>query len=141
MLAMQMNPRGCKNRFRRILKMIDSVMQAVIISACNVLNIDNNEISGCLQYAVKKYEETYDFIIYDSTPGGAGHVKRLSGKDILENVLIGALAIAKNCDCGGEEADTSCYKCLRTYRNQMHHDILKRRYVIDVLSEVEVESE
>ena len=41
---------------------------------------------------------------------------------------------SKNCDCGGQEGDSSCYKCLRTYQNQQHHDELKRRYVIDILS-------
>ena len=54
----------------------------------------------------------------------------------MKKVLSGAYYKAKNCDCGGEEGDTSCYKCLRTYQNQVHHDDIKRKYVIDKLKKV-----
>ncbi|SMC67396.1 protein of unknown function [Oscillospiraceae bacterium] len=113
-----------------------SILQAVILSACSRLNLDNTEISGCLQYSVNQYGPTYDFIIYDTTPGGAGHVKRLADSNAMTGVLIGAYNKANNCDCGGSDADTSCYKCLRTYQNQQHHDTLKRRYVIEKLAAV-----
>lgn len=114
-----------------------SVLQAIILSACNLLNIDHTEISGCLQYVLKGYEPTFDFIIYDTTPGGAGHVKRFNDERTIYEVLLGAYNKAKNCDCGGEEGDSSCYKCLRTYQNQQHHDDIKRKYVIDKLKSLE----
>ena len=110
-----------------------SILQAIILSACHVLNIDNNEISGCLQYRQTEDGSTYDFIIYDTTPGGAGHVRRIDNKQTLLTVFREAYRKSKSCDCGGEEGDTSCYKCLRTYQNQQHHDILKRKYVVDRL--------
>ena len=113
-----------------------SILQAIILSACNVLNLDNNEISGCIQFVRKNLQDSYDFVIYDTTPGGAGHVRRICTKDIMKKILTGAYLKAKNCDCGGEDADSSCYKCLRTYRNQQHHDELKRIYVIEGLSGV-----
>ncbi len=111
-----------------------SVLQAIILSACDLLNIDNNEIAGCLQYTFNDYDSSFDFIIYDTTPGGAGHVKRLADEEAMHNVLLGAYKKAERCDCGGEEGDSSCYKCLRTYRNQQHHDDLKRRFVIEKLN-------
>lgn len=110
-----------------------TILQAIILSACNSLNIDHGEISGCLQYVLNSYGSSYDFIIYDTTPGGAGHIRRFADEESVSKVLKGAFDKAKNCDCGGEEGDASCYKCLRTYQNQQHHDILKRRYVIDHL--------
>ena len=113
-----------------------SILQAIILSACKLLNLDNSEIAGCLQYCVNDDGSSYNFIIYDTTPGGAGHVKRFKDKATLSNVLIGAYYKAKDCDCGGETGDTSCYKCLRTYRNQQHHDLIKRKYVIENLSSV-----
>ena len=118
-----------------------SVLQAVILSACRILNLDNNEVSGCLQYAVNGTGNSYDFIIYDTTPGGAGHVRRFADRDTMEKVLHGAYDKAFKCDCGGEEGDTSCYKCLRTYQNQQHHDTIKRKYVIDKLKGLFVETE
>ena len=111
-----------------------SILQAIILSACKSLNIDNSEIAGCLQYAMKDFGPTYDFIIYDTTPGGAGHVRRFADKDSMTRILKEAYNRANSCDCGGKDADTSCYKCLRTYQNQLHHDIIKRSYVINRLS-------
>lgn len=110
-----------------------SILQAIILSACDLLNIDNNEIAGVVQYSFNGYEQSYDFIIYDTTPGGAGHVKRLESENVIYKVLLGANNRASRCDCGGEEGDSSCYKCLRTYRNQQHHDELKRKYVVEKL--------
>jgi hypothetical protein len=41
----------------------------------------------------------------------------------------------EDCDCGGEDQDTSCYTCLQDYYNQKYHDILNRRNVIEFLKE------
>ena len=110
-----------------------SILQAIILSACSSLNLDNNEIAGCLQSAMHGSTSSYDFVIYDTTPGGAGHVRRFADSNTMKKVIIGAYDKANNCDCGGEEGDSSCYKCLRTYQNQQHHDTLKRKYVIQHL--------
>ena len=114
-----------------------SVLQAIVLAACDELNIDNGEIAGCLQYYAG-IGDNYAFILYDNTPGGAGHVKRLDDQTTLLHVLINAYNRAKKCpeQCGGEEGDSSCYSCLRTYQNQKHHDSIKRRYVIDYLGTV-----
>lgn len=110
-----------------------SVLQAFILSACSILNIDNNEIAGCLQY----YKDgCYSFILYDTTPGGAGHVRRLNDETDLRAMLNSAFDRVNNCTCGEGNGDTSCYGCLRTYQNQKHHDIIKRRYVIDFLKDI-----
>ena len=102
-----------------------SILQALILSSCKVLNIDNNEISGCLQM----YINDTSFILYDKTPGGAGHVKILCNYEILKKVIYQAFSIANDCTCGGEYGDSSCYNCLRTYQNQKNHDLIKRYYV------------
>lgn len=109
-----------------------SVLQALILAACAELNIDNNEIAGCLQYYSAGI---FYFILYDTTPGGAGHVKQLNQETILKNVLQRAYLKARNCTCGNEEGDSSCYSCLRTYQNQKFHDMIKRRYVFSYLNE------
>jgi len=46
------------------------------------------------------------------------------------------MSIMNRCSCGGDEKDSSCYACLRSYKNQKYHSILKRKYVIDFLSEI-----
>lgn len=109
-----------------------SILQALILASCKELNIDNNEIAGCLQY--NKTDENYSYILYDVTPGGAGHVKRLNNDYTIQNVLKNALNSTKNCpNC---DEDSSCYSCLRTYQNQKNHDILKRKYVFKYLGQI-----
>ncbi len=111
-----------------------SILQAIILSACKELNIENTEIAGCLQYYFDTNGVNYAYILYDKTPGGAGHVKRLNNSDSILHVLINAMNLAQKCPHCDE--DSSCYSCLRTYQNQKHHDIIKRNYVFNYLGQV-----
>lgn len=104
-----------------------SILYALIRGICMYLNIEESDISGCLQML----DGGYSIIIFDNTPGGAGHTKRLDNQANLNGVFQQALSIVKNCTCGGDEGDSSCYFCLRNYRNQKYHDNLKRKYAID----------
>lgn len=113
-----------------------SLLYALIIGASRVLSIYENDIYGCLNtYYSKRNCYEYSFILYDTTPGGAGHVKRIN-KDNIEEILKKALDITSSCNCGGENGDSSCYHCLRMYRNQRHHDQIKRKYVKEILSKI-----
>lgn len=111
-----------------------SALYGFIRGACSYLNIEENDISGCLQYEPVDGQPNYSIVIFDNTPGGAGHAKRLDDPNTLYQVLQRSLSMMKGCVCGGDEGDSSCYSCLRNYRNQKYHDILKRKYVIDFLS-------
>lgn len=115
-----------------------SVLQGVLRGISRFLNIEENDISGCLQYFYNKvtYRQNYALILYDKTPGGAGHVRRLNSEKALEGILKESLKLVRDCDCGGDEMDSSCYSCLRSYSNQKQHDMLKRKYVVDFLSSV-----
>ena len=115
-----------------------SVLYAIMRGACNVLNIEQSDIAGTIQYFRNKDTNhgCYKIILYDDTPGGAGHVKRLYDGELFEKVLKEAYRIVDNCNCGGELKDTSCYSCLRSYANQRYHNIIERRYAIDFLDKV-----
>lgn len=67
-------------------------------------------------------------VLLDDVPGGAGHALRVS--ESLRAVFEEARRVVSQCDCGIE---TSCYGCLRHYRNQRWHDVLSRRAAIRVL--------
>lgn len=113
-----------------------SVLQALIIGAAQVLDIENGEIAGTLQYNDLDGFDNFSFILYDKTPGGAGHVKRINNEEILRQIFNAAFAKANNCTCGGKDKDSSCYGCLRMYQNQRYHDIIKRSYVIEYLKDM-----
>ena len=106
------------------------------------LEIERNDISGCLQWFFNKQTKNanYAFVLYDKTPGGAGHVSRLNDAKILEKVFEESLKFVSSCTCGGELRDTSCYSCLKNYYNQKHHEVLQRRYVIDFLTRILVKN-
>lgn len=63
-------------------------------------------------------------VLYDDVPGGAGLVARLEDEGVLRLALQAALErVNGRCGCGEE---SSCYGCLRTYRNQFAHPFLQR---------------
>lgn len=115
-----------------------SLLYGILEGTSKALGIERNDISGCINWVWNfgTKRANYSFIFYDNTPGGAGHVRRMNDPVLLAAVLKESLELVKNCTCGGEEMDTSCYSCLRNYYNQKYHEILKRKYVVDFLQSI-----
>lgn len=118
-----------------------SLLYGVLRGICSYLNIEQNDIAGCLQYFFNPVSSQGNFslVFYDRTPGGAGHVRRIASENTLKNVLQESLRLMKSCNCGGEEKDSSCYTCLRNYYNQKYHDILSRGLVIEILEKIRLD--
>jgi ATP-dependent helicase YprA (DUF1998 family)/predicted RNA-binding protein YlxR (DUF448 family) len=95
-----------------------SVLYAILEGASIYLDIDRNDINGCIDYE----HGNKALILYDESAGGAGNVKRIA--ENLREVLIEAMNHV-NGQCGCSD-DTSCYGCLRNYNNQFAHEILIR---------------
>ena len=114
------------------------VLYGFIRGICAELNIEQNEIAGCVQYYYNDItmRPNFSLVFYDKTPGGAGHVRRLANPEVLKNVLNKTLQIMEGCDCGGTEKDSSCYQCLRNYYNQRYHDVLNRGVVIKFIKDM-----
>ena len=73
-------------------------------------------------------------ILYDNVPGGAGLVARLEGEEVLKACLKAAQKrVSGICHC--DEA-TSCYGCLRSYRNQFAHQYIQRGLVMHYLGAI-----
>ena len=108
----------------------ESLMYSIIEGMSSALEIDRSDIDGTL-YVRNNLSKS--IILFDTVPGGAGHVKRLMDEDNFKLVLEKALEIVNSCTCGGEKQDTSCYNCLRNYYNQYCHDKMKRIYAIEAL--------
>jgi len=103
-----------------------SLMYSLLEGASGALGVRRDDIEGTLFY--KEFQGQPHIILYDNVPGGAGHVKRI--KEKLQAVAISALDKVATCECG---EDTSCYNCLRNYRNQFYHDDLQRGDAIKLL--------
>ncbi|MDB5308650.1 MAG: box helicase [Gemmataceae bacterium] len=108
-----------------------SLMYAVLGGMSDALGIDANDINGVIRPVGSGVAVDQEVVIFDDVPGGAGHALRLQGSDELVRVLKAAHARVANCACG---ETTSCYTCLRSYRNQFCHDALLRGPVADYLA-------
>lgn len=99
-----------------------SLAYALVEGAAEVLEVPSTDLN-----ATVAHREQYDIspvILYDNVPGGAGLVARLEDKKVLQDCLEAAKnRVGGNCDCA---EDTSCYGCLRSYRNQFAHQHLNR---------------
>ena len=104
------------------------------------LNINRNELSGCLQwYREENGNNNFGLILFDNTPGGAGYVRQSEKKEVFKKMLQYGYKVVRDCTCGGEDADTTCYSCLCNYYNQMHHDILKRKYALNFYKNINMD--
>jgi hypothetical protein len=102
-----------------------SVLYAVVEGAAEALEIARDDIDGTL------FPTSFGHIalmLFDAVPGGAGHVRHIA--EHLPEVLDQALHRVADCECGRE---TSCYRCLRVFRNERHHDQLRRGVAADIL--------
>lgn len=97
-----------------------SLVYALLEGASRALQIRRDDLDGCI-YA---HGRDSSVVLFDNVPGGAGHVRLIERE--IERVLREALKVVQSCAC---EPDTTCYGCLRTYRNQPHHGIMERGLV------------
>jgi len=95
-----------------------SVLYALLEGASDSLDISRDDIDGTLY---PKAGRKISLILFDTVPGGAGGALRIARSFPL--VLETALARMARCECGEE---TSCYGCLRNFRNQAFHEQLRR---------------
>lgn len=111
-----------------------SLAYAVVEGAAEVLEVPSVDLSATVahgdQHAVPP------IILYDNVPGGAGLVARLEGEEVFKLCLKAALKrVEGGCGCA---PNTSCYGCLRSYRNQFAHELLRRgpiqQYISSILS-------
>ncbi len=113
-----------------------SLLYALLEGSSQSLEIDRQDLDGVL-YPYAGDLSKPALILFDDVPGGAGHVRRIAAnQESLIDVFKVSLEKLELCNCGGNERDTSCYGCLRNYRNQFCHDQLKRGPIIDFISAI-----
>lgn len=108
-----------------------SFLYAFLEGVSIALGIERNDIDGVLEINLDM--QSFDIILYDNVPGGAGHVKRLLDREaIVESLKAGLEKISKEC-C---DENTSCYNCLRNYYNQSYHNKLQRKLAIEIIKKL-----
>jgi ATP-dependent helicase YprA (DUF1998 family) len=102
-----------------------SLLYAVLEGAADGLEISRADIDGLVHSGA---DGRSGLVLFDTVPGGAGSAARIAGA--LDTVIATALRRVASCDCGLE---TSCYGCLRTPRNERHHEDLSRAAALTAL--------
>ncbi len=102
-----------------------SALYAILEGASHALEITRDDIDGALSWSA---DHKRSIVLFDTVPGGAGSAKRIA--ENIGVVLESAVRRVENCDCGEE---TSCYGCLRSYRNGRLHEQLSRKAALSLL--------
>jgi ATP-dependent helicase YprA (DUF1998 family) len=102
-----------------------SALFAILEGASYSLEISRDDIDGALSWT---HDQRRSIVLYDTVPGGAGAAKKIA--ENIGPVLEAAVKRVRECECGEE---TSCYGCLRTYRNSRFHQDLSRRAALNLL--------
>ncbi|WP_024794783.1 DEAD/DEAH box helicase [Tomitella biformata] len=108
-----------------------SVLYALLEGASEALEISRDDIDGTLSWSG---DGKRSIVLFDTVPGGAGAAKKIA--ESLATVLQFAVDRVSRCDCGEE---TSCYGCLRSFRNDRHHDKLTREGALAIFKQLKVE--
>ena len=101
-----------------------TVAEAVSRAATDLLEIEHGEVVAEYRAAVTPegvLGREVELFIFDTLPGGAGF-SRTAAMDPLR-LLEKARTIMAQCE---GHCESSCYRCLRTFRNRLDHSMLDR---------------
>ena len=104
-----------------------SVAYATLLGAAETLDVPDTDLNVTIAGGSTPSEPA--IVLYDNVPGGAGLVAQLEQEVVFREVLAEAKQrVEGNCGC-----DSSCYGCLRSYRNQFAHPHLDRHHALDAI--------
>ena len=110
-----------------------SVGYALLLGAAERLGVPDTDLNVTIagvDATATVASTTASIVLYDNVPGGAGLVAQLEREDVFTEVLRHARErVSGGCGC-----DSSCYGCLRSYRNQFAHPHLDRTDVLEILT-------
>lgn len=101
-----------------------TLCEALTKAACTSLGLDIQELQAEYRPAVSaagRQGAEAEIYLYDTLPGGAGFVQHAGERG--ESIFRAALEILEQC---ADSCDSSCYRCLRSYKNKFEHELLDR---------------
>ena len=136
-------PRGLKIDFAALEGKIDGAVRAGIISAgyylqriiADRLDIDPDEIEmgSLVRHQLSPGNWVSEIVLSDALPNGAGFV-RWAAKNFKDILDLACNPVESSSYSGGiqtishaRKCDSSCYDCLKTYRNMSSHGLLDWR--------------
>jgi hypothetical protein len=102
-----------------------TVCEAVAKAASRLLQVESGEILAEYRPALTEagsIGQEVEIFVYDTLAGGAGFSPQLAERG--EELFKEAMKILEKCPA---HCDTSCYRCLRSFRNKIEHGLLDRK--------------
>lgn len=104
-----------------------SVLYALLEGISFAFDIERNDIDGIYINENNKHV----FVLFDTVPGGAGHVKRLLDREeMLKAFNYAYEKVSQEC------CDVACYNCIKNYKNQKYHEFLRRTLAKDFIGKI-----
>jgi ATP-dependent helicase YprA (DUF1998 family) len=104
-----------------------NLTEALRIGANQILEMDPEDLQILL---LPQGAETWNVFLYDPMVGGSGLLDQLI--DRWDEILTATIESLSNCQ---NACETSCYSCMRTYRNKINHKYLNRKRAIELMHE------
>ncbi len=105
-----------------------SVAYGILLGTAETLNVPDTDLNVTITGGANQNESA--IVLYDNVPGGAGLVAQLEQKIVFDEMIRNARErVEGKCGC-----DSSCYGCLRSYRNQFAHPHLNRKRAFEILN-------
>ena len=101
-----------------------TLSEAFATAACRLLELESGELMAEYRPALTsagKVGQEAEIFLYDTLPGGAGFSAELAESGI--SLFQKAQSLLRSCP---ENCDSSCYRCLRSFRNRIEHSLLDR---------------
>lgn len=105
---------------------VRSFERALLVGLQLELFVDPREVGAFLRNWTQGTTGRRELVFYDTMPGGTGYLKKLVEE--LPRIAHRALTHLLACPC-----QSACYRCLKDFWNQRHHDVLDKRLVVAAL--------
>lgn len=109
-----------------------TLSEALAKAACQLLELEAEELMAEYRPALTPAGKTgleAEIFLYDTLPGGAGFATELAARGV--ELFRMALSVLSTCP---ENCDSSCYRCLRSFKNKLEHSLLDRHVGAQLLA-------
>ncbi len=104
-----------------------NLTEALRIGANQILEMDPEDLQILI---LPQGAEIWNVFLYDPMVGGSGLLDQLIER--WGEIIDATIESLSNCQ---NACETSCYSCMRTYRNKMNHKYLNRKRAIELMHE------
>jgi len=106
-----------------------NIGEALRTAATRLLDMGPDDLQLLL---VRKPDDKLDLLVYDPMPGGSGLLEQMLER--WQELILTAKSMLAGC---AQNCEAACYSCLKTFRNQFHHEHLNRHEALELMGDLD----